>query len=112
MLTITALGVAPETMRRTLRRHPAGPLRRDRGAHPVRRERAKKVLELTFRQALRLGHNYVGTEHILLALLEHEDGAGTLTGLGLDREAVEGHVVRMLSSLSGAPEDPGTTQTP
>jgi ATP-dependent Clp protease ATP-binding subunit ClpA len=68
----------------------------------------KKVLELTFRQALRLGHNYVGTEHILLALLEHEDGAGTLTGLGLDREAVEGHVVRTLSMLSGAPEDPQT----
>src|SRR6478735_1667919 len=73
---------------------------------------AKKVLELTFRQALRLGHNYVGTEHIALALFEVEDGAGTLTGLGLDREAVEGHVVRTLSMLSGAPQDPETPQTP
>ena len=82
-----------------------GPTRSARSSRSTRA--AKKVLELTFRQALRLGHNYVGTEHILLALLEHEDGAGTLTGLGLDREAVEGHVVRMLSSLSGAPEDPG-----
>ena len=36
---------------------------------------AKKALELTFREALRLGHNYVGTEHLLLALLELEDGA-------------------------------------
>ncbi|MEU0405535.1 Clp protease N-terminal domain-containing protein [Streptomyces sp. NPDC006197] len=45
----------------------------------------KKVLELTFREALRLGHNYVGTEHILLALLEHEDGQGVLSGLGVDK---------------------------
>jgi len=111
VLTMKALGVAPETVRRTL----VGtlPARSDElGALIPFDAACKKVLELTFRQALRLGHNYVGTEHILLALLEHEDGAGTLTGLGLDREAVEGHVVRMLSSLSGAPEDPGTAQTP
>jgi hypothetical protein len=51
--------------------------------------KAKKVLELTFREALRRGHDYVGTEHILLALLELEDGEGTLTGLGIDKPAVE-----------------------
>ncbi|MCX4748269.1 ATP-dependent Clp protease ATP-binding subunit [Kitasatospora sp. NBC_01287] len=51
---------------------------------------ARKVLELTFREAIRLAHNYVGTEHILLALLEHEDGAGVLSGLGLTKAAVEG----------------------
>ncbi|MGW6378609.1 Clp protease N-terminal domain-containing protein, partial [Rhodococcus sp. NPDC055112] len=45
---------------------------------------SKKALELTFRAALRLGHNYIGTEHILLALLEFEDGSGLLTDLGLD----------------------------
>src|SRR5689334_18086991 len=39
---------------------------------------AKKALELTFREALRLQHDYVGTEHILLALLEVEDGTGVL----------------------------------
>lgn len=50
---------------------------------------ARKALELTFREALRMGHNYVGTEHILLALLEQEDGAGVLTGLGLDKETTE-----------------------
>ena len=48
---------------------------------------AKKVLELTFREALRLGHNYIGTEHILLALLESEDGDGPLHGLGVDKSA-------------------------
>ncbi|MFF2655139.1 Clp protease N-terminal domain-containing protein [Streptomyces sp. NPDC058045] len=50
---------------------------------------AKKALELTFREALRLGHNYIGTEHILLALLEQENGHGLLTGLGLTKEATE-----------------------
>lgn len=49
--------------------------------------RAKKALELTFREALRLGHNYVGTEHILLALLELENGAGVLASLGVDKTA-------------------------
>jgi hypothetical protein len=60
---------------------------------------AKKVLELTFREALRLGHDYVGTEHILLALLEHEDGSGTLAGLGLDKAAVENHVETVLAAI-------------
>ncbi|MGW0646534.1 Clp protease N-terminal domain-containing protein, partial [Streptomyces badius] len=63
---------------------------------------AKKVLELTFREALRLGHNYVGTEHILLALLEFEDGSGVLTGLGLDKEAVTAAVERAVGEAAGA----------
>ncbi len=63
---------------------------------------AKKVLELTFRQALRLGHDYVGTEHILLALLEFEDGAGPLTTLGVDRTAAEAFVVQTVQALQTA----------
>lgn len=58
---------------------------------------AKKVLELTFREALRLGHNYIGTEHILLALLEHENGEGLLSGLGVTKEATERYVTDMLA---------------
>ena len=57
---------------------------------------AKKALELTFREALRMGHEYVGTEHILLALLEHEAGDGVLSGLGLDKAAVEAAVTAAL----------------
>ena len=60
---------------------------------------AKKVLELTFREALRLGHNYIGTEHILLALLEHENGAGVLSGLGVTKAAAEEYVDRVLALL-------------
>ncbi|WP_174183364.1 Clp protease N-terminal domain-containing protein [Nocardia barduliensis] len=65
---------------------------------------AKKVLELTFREALRLGHNYVGTEHILLALLEQENGAGLLSDLGVDKANAETHLVELLASIT--PEKP------
>jgi ATP-dependent Clp protease ATP-binding subunit ClpA len=58
---------------------------------------AKKALELTFREALRLGHGYVGTEHLLLALLEVEGGTGVLSGLGVDKAAVEAAVTAYLS---------------
>ncbi|MFJ9905839.1 Clp protease N-terminal domain-containing protein [Streptomyces sp. NPDC101152] len=57
---------------------------------------AKKVLELTFREALRLGHNYIGTEHILLALLEFEHGTGILAGLGIEKEPVEAELAKAL----------------
>lgn len=60
---------------------------------------AKKVLELTFREALRLGHHYVGTEHILLALMEFEDGKGAFAGLGLDKAVAERQIVEAVSSL-------------
>ncbi|WP_406331922.1 Clp protease N-terminal domain-containing protein [Streptomyces sp. NBC_00203] len=60
---------------------------------------AKKALELTFREALRLGHNYVGTEHILLALLEFENGEGVLSGVGVDKAAAEAHIGRVLAEI-------------
>ncbi|MCM3813035.1 MULTISPECIES: Clp protease N-terminal domain-containing protein [Streptomyces] len=66
---------------------------------------ARKVLELTFREALRLGHNYVGTEHILLALLEHEDGSGVLTGVGLGKAGVEESITKTLARIAEAIED-------
>ena len=60
---------------------------------------ARKALELTFREALRMGHNYIGTEHILLALLELEDGGGVLTGLGIDKAGASEHVTATLAAL-------------
>ncbi len=53
---------------------------------------ARKALELTFREALRLGHNDIGTEHLLLALLELEAGTGVFSGLGVDKSAAEAHI--------------------
>ncbi len=66
---------------------------------------AKKVLELTFREALRLGHNYIGTEHILLALLEHENGEGVLNGLGIGKERTEQYVVTVLEKIVQAQQE-------
>jgi Clp amino terminal domain, pathogenicity island component len=93
---IHAQGVAPDTIRRTV----AAALPPAAGEVPPLipfDAQAKKALELTFREALRLGHNYVGTEHILLALLELEDGSGTLSGLGLDKATTEANVAEQLS---------------
>jgi hypothetical protein len=59
---------------------------------------AKKALELTFREALRLGHDFVGTEHVLLALLEIEGGSGVLSGLGVEKPAVEEAVAAILAA--------------
>jgi ATP-dependent Clp protease ATP-binding subunit ClpA len=69
---------------------------------------ARKALELTFREALRLGHNYIGTEHMLLALLELEDGAGPLHRSGVDKERVEADLsaaLEALTSSKGATQD-------
>lgn len=65
---------------------------------------AKKALELTFREALRLGHNYVGTEHILLALLEFENGDGVLSGLGVRKDVAEENVAEALRAFREAGE--------
>jgi ATP-dependent Clp protease ATP-binding subunit ClpA len=62
---------------------------------------ARKALELTFREALRLGHNYIGTEHLLLALLELEDGAGPLHRCGVGKARAEADLIAALESLSG-----------
>lgn len=61
---------------------------------------ARKALELTFREALRLGHNYIGTEHLLLALLELEDGPGPLHRAGVDKDRVEADLIAALEALT------------
>jgi hypothetical protein len=61
---------------------------------------SRKVLELTLREAFRLGHNYVGTEHILLALLEHEAGTGLLSGLGVTKDRADADTAEILASLA------------
>jgi ATP-dependent Clp protease ATP-binding subunit ClpA len=74
---------------------------------------ARKALELTFREALRLGHNYIGTEHLLLALLELEDGAGALHQSGVDKARVEADLAATLESLTSGKNlgEPGQSVT-
>ncbi|ATY09165.1 ATP-dependent Clp protease ATP-binding subunit [Amycolatopsis sp. AA4] len=61
----------------------------------------KKTLELTLREGLRLGHNYIGTEHILLALLEQGEGAGyeVLAALGVDKDRAEMKIKEFLAEI-------------
>jgi hypothetical protein len=98
-----AQGVVPDTIRRTVAATLPPPATEVPELIPFDAQ-AKKALELTFREALRLGHNYVGTEHILLALLELEDGSGTLTGLGLDKTRTETNVIAAIEQ-SSSPAD-------
>src|SRR5580704_14473694 len=71
--------------------------------------RAKKVLELSLREALQLGHNYIGTEHILLGLIREGDGvaAQVLVKLGADLNRVRQQVIQLLHGRHS--EEPETT---
>lgn len=69
---------------------------------------ARKALGLTFREALRMGHDYVGTEHILLALLELEAGTGVLAGVGLDKATTEADITAAIPTFVA---DPGQQTT-
>ncbi len=77
--------------------------------------RAKKVLELALREALQLGHKYIGTEHILLGLIREGEGvaAQVLVKLGADLSRVRQQVIQLLSGYEGtepeaAPDEPAT----
>ena len=71
--------------------------------------RAKKVLELSLREALQLGHNYIGTEHILLGLIREGEGvaAQVLAAVGVDHAEVR-EEVRWLLTGEGEPAGPRT----
>jgi ATP-dependent Clp protease ATP-binding subunit ClpA len=100
---IMAQGVALDTVRRTVTAQLPAAVDELPDLIPYDAQ-ARKVLELTFRQALRLGHNYIGTEHILLALLEFEDGAGVLAGIGIDKAAAEADITAAVAAIAAAHE--------
>ena len=91
---------------------PSGPRSRRRSARAARRPgghipftpRAKKVLELSLREALQLGHNYIGTEHILLGLIREGEGvaAQVLVGLGAGLDRVRQQVVQLLANAGAS----------
>jgi ATP-dependent Clp protease ATP-binding subunit ClpC len=71
--------------------------------------RAKKVLELALREALSLGHNYIGTEHILLGLVRENEGvaARILLDFDADAEKIRNEIIRMLSGPGRRQQGPG-----
>ncbi len=72
--------------------------------------RAKKVLELALREALSLGHNYIGTEHILLGLVRENEGvaARILLDFDADSDKIRNEVIRMLSGPGGRRQGGGS----
>jgi hypothetical protein len=98
-----ALGVPTEAVRaRVLEIVPPGTEEAPSG-HIAFTPRSKKVLELSLREALQLGHNYIGTEHILLGLVREHDGvaARVLAEQGADLDTVRQEVVRQLALVGG-----------
>ncbi len=74
-------------------------------------ERSKKAMQLTFREALRLGDSNVGTEHILLALLELDEDEGVLARLGVRKAAVEATVTAAVAAGAAAGDGQEAPQT-
>ena len=104
MLALADQGITPGAIRTAVEAAvPPGPAGAESPTMIPYTDPAKKVLERTMREALRLVHNYIGTEHILLALLAHEDEApGPLRSLGVDPAAAEAHLLASLRTLADA----------
>ncbi len=100
---IAALGVPAEAAREALAAALPPALPRELGkGHVPFDSRSKNVLKLALREALSLGHNYIGTEHILLGVLEEEytQGGGALTGLGVTANRARAWLVPELKRLA------------
>jgi ATP-dependent Clp protease ATP-binding subunit ClpA len=105
---LTTLGVSLEAVRRDVGEIVGRGSEVPRGHIPFT-PRAKKVLELSLREALQLGHNYIGTEHILLGLIREGEGvaAQVLQKLGADLNRVRQTVVQLLSRYAAETEAAG-----
>ena len=107
---IAALGVAAEAAREALVAALPTAVAKEPAADTIPfAPRSKKVLELAMREALLLGHNYIGTEHILLGVLEEEEslGGGTLAGLGITRERARDWLIPVLEQMAAAKRQGG-----
>jgi ATP-dependent Clp protease ATP-binding subunit ClpC len=106
---LESLGITEETARRQVEEvvgpGQTGP---QRGHLPLT-PRAKKMLQLSLREAIALGHGHIGTEHILLGLVREDDGAAirVLNGLGVDPNRVRQQVIQLVSARR-VQEEPGT----
>ena len=99
---LTALGIQLDTVREHVE-ETVGRGTQEPSGHIPFTPRAKKVLELSLREALQLGHNYIGTEHILLGLIREGEGvaANVLAQLGADLSRVRHVVIQLLHGTAG-----------
>lgn len=111
------LGLSPEKIRLEVEKLvQSGPSTMVSGDIPFT-PKAKKVIELAMEEARSLGHNYIGTEHLLLGLIREGEGVASqvLMNLGLDLNRVRNEVITLLGSSSPAPTGAGSgarTKTP
>ena len=110
---LASMGITLESARAAVTQT-VGPAGSSTTGPPPFTPRAKKVLELSLREALQLGHGYIGTEHLLLGLVREGEGVGAqvLVELGGDLSGVRQRVIEILSG-GGKPslEDPAGGQT-
>jgi ATP-dependent Clp protease ATP-binding subunit ClpC len=109
-LTMESLGISLETVRRQVEQI-IGQGQAPSTGHIPFTPRAKKVLELSLRESLQLGANYIGTEHVLLGLIREGEGvaAEVLQKLGADLNRVRQTVIQLLSAYPAASEEIPTT---
>ncbi len=112
---LESLGISLEAVREKVE-ETIGPAGSAPTGSPPFTPRAKKVLELSLREALQLGHNYIGTEHMLLGLVREGEGvaAQVLVSLGADLTRVRQQVIQLLSGYQGregATTAPGATSS-
>ncbi|WP_427136543.1 ATP-dependent Clp protease ATP-binding subunit [Pseudarthrobacter sp. S9] len=99
---LESLGISLEGVREQVQ-ETVGQGQQSQPGHIPFTPRAKKVLELALREALQLGHNYIGTEHILLGLISEGEGVATqvLVKLGADLDQVRQQVIQLLAGSQG-----------
>ncbi len=107
---LESLGISLEAVREKVE-ETIGPAGSSTTGSPPFTPRAKKVLELSLREALQLGHNYIGTEHMLLGLVREGEGvaAQVLVNLGADLSRVRQQVITLLSGYAGGKEGATTS---
>jgi ATP-dependent Clp protease ATP-binding subunit ClpC len=107
---LESLGISLEAVREKVE-ETIGPAGSSTTGSPPFTPRAKKVLELSLREALQLGHNYIGTEHMLLGLVREGEGvaAQVLVSLGADLSRVRQQVIQLLSGYQSPGGKEGAT---
>jgi ATP-dependent Clp protease ATP-binding subunit ClpC len=97
--TLESLGISLAAVRQQVEEHIGQGLRSPSGHIPFT-PRAKKVLELSLREAMQFRHGYIGTEHVLLGLIREGDGlaAQVLVSLGADLNLVRQQVLQVLEN--------------
>ena len=110
---LESLNISLDTVREKVA-ETIGPAEVGYNGSPPFTPRAKKVLELALREALQLGHNYIGTEHILLGLVREGQGvaATVLVGLGADLPLVRAQVISHLGGSASADSPTGRSVVP